>query len=135
MSSFSVTHIFKQPVAQDLQNERLYIWLRRGIYRKAGKIYGWRGAGVGVSKQILLYAERHNFALAVICGGVLDRYYLAKISASALLALCVKHSSIEKRKGVEICVLPFNQDHFTTIRDQSTVLSIVRAFGERECGK
>ena len=135
MSSFSVTHIFKQPVAQDLQNKRLYIWLRRGIYRKAGKIYGWRGAGVGVSKQILLYAERHNFALAVICGGVLDRYYLAKTSASALFALCAKHRSFEKREGVEICVLPFNAELFTTVRDQQTVLDIVKAFGERECGK
>ena len=135
LSSSSVTHIFGQPLYQDLANKRLYIWLRKGIFRKAGKIYGWKGAGVGVSKQIILYAERHNFTIAVICGGVLDRYYLAKVSASALFALCAKHRSIEKRKGVEICVLPFNAELFTTIRDRETVLSIVKAFGERNCGK
>jgi len=135
MSSNNVTHIFGQPLYQDLANKRLFIWLRKGLYKTAGKKYGWRGAGVGVSRQIILYAERHNFRIAVICGGVLDRYYLAKLSASALFALAAKHRSFEVRRGVEICVLPFNKDLFTTMRDQSTVLSIVRAFGERECGK
>jgi len=135
MSSNNVTHIFGQPLYQDLANKRLFIWLRKGLYKTAGKKYGWRGAGVGVSKLILLYAERHNFAIAVICGGVLDRYYLAKISASALFALCAKHRSFEVRRGVEICVLPFNKDVFATIRDKETVLSIVKAFGEGGCGK
>jgi len=135
IGSISVTSVLGQPIVQDVQNKVMFIWLRKGVYRKAGKIYGWRGAGVGVSKTILLYADRHQFKIAVICGGLLDRYYLAKFPANYILDTSLKLRAVERRMGVEICVVPFNTEFFTTVRDQKTVLSVVKAIGERSCGK
>jgi len=118
---FSVQDVTGQKVVIDKAAMQLFLWIREGPYRTAGKRFGWKGPGIGVNVEILRYCDKESLTLCIISGKKHDRYYRARLPVSDLLALTEKYGSQEKYGGVKVCVLPFTRDLFETVIDPEQV--------------
>ena len=117
-----------QPIFLQTEKKQLFLWIKEGPYIKAGKLYGWTGPGFGVNKVILEYAASVGYSLCIVSGERFDRFYRLKKDCWSVMNFCRECGAIEKRRGVEIYVIPFTRGFFETGFDAKTVEEVVESF-------
>lgn len=104
--------------------KRLFIVLDEPYYT-AGRKYGFKPLiGAGINRTALSYATNHRMSICIILRNNLDRYYQAL--AYRLLSFAVSKQSYEKHKQSTLCIVPLNEEYFTTFKDEDLVKRIVQ---------
>jgi copper oxidase (laccase) domain-containing protein len=96
----------------------VYVWIRKPFF-KAGKIYGWKGMGVGVNLDILDYAEKFNRKIRVVLKDYVDRVY--EVEPSVWKKFSLEHNSIQKEKLdgkslPDLYIIQLSQQYFKTVK-------------------
>jgi len=66
----------------------------------AGKIFGWKGAGIGINARIINTADMFEIKL-------LNKKYAYYISSEKIKEVYKKYSSVHVVKGVSVIIVPF----------------------------
>ncbi len=91
----------------------LYIWLRRGPFRSAGKKFRWAppAPGLGVNIDILRYAQDNNLLMRIFVGQKEDRCY--ETHPDMFLAW----GTLFTQKRASLRLLPWSKTFFETVYD------------------
>lgn len=108
-----------------ISRNHCYVWIKKGAWLTAGKEFNWKnkGAGFGINKTIVDFAQNHSLAIRIINGSNHTKCY--EIPANQLVEFVEETDSITEKYGVTLFVVPW-QSCKTISKDVRGIIQLLR---------